>query len=97
MKRGIVTEKQIGVGRVGFSNNIKQQRILGRGGYYFCDFNNIVSTEQIEELVITYLECLSGIILHMRIRFVCLFVLSRTSNFSAIWRLSPLPATGLQI
>jgi hypothetical protein len=29
--------------------------------------------------------------------FVCLFVLSRTSNFSAIWRLSPLPATGLQI
>jgi hypothetical protein len=29
--------------------------------------------------------------------FVCLFVLSRTSNFSAIWQLSPLPATGLQI
>jgi hypothetical protein len=29
--------------------------------------------------------------------FVCLFVLSRTSNFSAIWRLSPLPVTGLQI
>jgi hypothetical protein len=29
--------------------------------------------------------------------FVCLFVLSGTSNFSAIWRLSPLPATGLQI
>jgi hypothetical protein len=28
---------------------------------------------------------------------VCLFVLSRTSNFSAIWRLSPLPVTGLQI
>jgi hypothetical protein len=28
--------------------------------------------------------------------FVC-FILSRTSNFSAIWRLSPLPATGLQI
>jgi hypothetical protein len=26
--------------------------------------------------------------------FDCLFVLSRTSNFSAIWRLSPLPATG---
>jgi hypothetical protein len=26
-----------------------------------------------------------------------LFVLSCTSNFSAIWRLSPLPATGLQI
>jgi hypothetical protein len=25
----------------------------------------------------------------------CLFVLSRTSNFSAIWRLSPLPVTGL--
>jgi hypothetical protein len=30
-------------------------------------------------------------------KIVCLFVLSRTSNFSAIWRLSPLPATGLQI
>jgi hypothetical protein len=29
--------------------------------------------------------------------FVCLFVLSRTSNFSANWRLSPLPVTGLQI
>jgi hypothetical protein len=29
--------------------------------------------------------------------FFCLFVLSRTSNFSAIWRLSPLPVTGLQI
>jgi hypothetical protein len=29
--------------------------------------------------------------------FVCLFVLSRTSNFSAIWRLSQLPVTGLQI
>jgi hypothetical protein len=27
---------------------------------------------------------------------VC-FILSRTSNFSAIWRLSPLPVTGLQI
>jgi hypothetical protein len=29
--------------------------------------------------------------------FVCLFVLSRTRNFSGIWQLSPLPATGLQI
>jgi hypothetical protein len=29
--------------------------------------------------------------------FVCLFVYSRTSNLSAIWRLSPLPVTGLQI
>jgi hypothetical protein len=29
--------------------------------------------------------------------FVCLFVYSRTSNFSAIWRLSPLPVTGLPI
>jgi hypothetical protein len=28
---------------------------------------------------------------------VCLFVLSRKSNFSAIWRLSSLPVTGLQI
>jgi hypothetical protein len=28
---------------------------------------------------------------------ICLFVYSRTSNFSAIWRLSPLPVTGLQI
>jgi hypothetical protein len=28
---------------------------------------------------------------------VCLFVLNRTSNFSAIWRLPPLPMTGLQI
>jgi hypothetical protein len=28
---------------------------------------------------------------------VCLLVYSRTSNFSAIWRLSPLPVTGLQI
>jgi hypothetical protein len=27
---------------------------------------------------------------------VCLFVYSRTSNFSAIWRLSPLPVTGLK-
>jgi hypothetical protein len=27
----------------------------------------------------------------------CLFVLSRTINFSAIWRLSPLPVTVLQI
>jgi hypothetical protein len=26
-----------------------------------------------------------------------LFVLSRTSNFSAVWQLSPLPVTGLQI
>jgi hypothetical protein len=30
-------------------------------------------------------------------KLVCLFVLSHTSNFSAIWRLSPLPGTGLQI
>jgi hypothetical protein len=29
--------------------------------------------------------------------WVCLFVYCRTSNFSAIWRLSPLPVTGLQI
>jgi hypothetical protein len=29
--------------------------------------------------------------------FVCLFVYSRQSNFSAIWRLSPLPVTGPQI
>jgi hypothetical protein len=29
--------------------------------------------------------------------FVCLFVFSRMSNFSAIWRLSPVPVTGLQI
>jgi hypothetical protein len=29
--------------------------------------------------------------------FVCLFVYSRTSSFSAIWRLSPLPVTWLQI
>ena len=29
--------------------------------------------------------------------FVCLFVYSRLSNFSAIRRLSPLPVTGLQI
>jgi hypothetical protein len=28
---------------------------------------------------------------------VCLFVYSHTSNFSAIWLLSPLPVTGLQI
>jgi hypothetical protein len=28
---------------------------------------------------------------------ITLFVLSRTSNFSAIWRLSPLPLTGLQL
>jgi hypothetical protein len=28
---------------------------------------------------------------------VCLFVYSHTSNFSAIWWLSPLPVTGLQI
>jgi hypothetical protein len=28
---------------------------------------------------------------------ICLFVYSHTSNFSAIWRLSPLPVTGLQI
>jgi hypothetical protein len=27
----------------------------------------------------------------------CLFVLSRMSNFSAIWRLSPLPVIGLEI
>jgi hypothetical protein len=30
-------------------------------------------------------------------RFVCLFVLSRPCNLSAIWRLSILPVTGLQI
>jgi hypothetical protein len=30
-------------------------------------------------------------------KFVCLFVYSHTSNFSAIWWLSPLPVTGLQI
>jgi hypothetical protein len=29
--------------------------------------------------------------------FACFFVLSRTSNFSGIWRLSPLPVSGLQI
>jgi hypothetical protein len=29
--------------------------------------------------------------------FFGLIVYSRTSNFSAIWRLSPLPVTGLQI
>jgi hypothetical protein len=28
--------------------------------------------------------------------FVCLFAYSHTSNISAIWRLSPLPVTGLQ-
>jgi hypothetical protein len=28
---------------------------------------------------------------------ICSFVLSRTSNFSATWQLSILPATGLQI
>jgi hypothetical protein len=28
---------------------------------------------------------------------VCLFVFSRMSNFPAIWRLSPVPVTGLQI
>jgi hypothetical protein len=35
------------------------------------------------------------VILTYRLRFiVCfLFVLTRTSNFSAIWRLSPLPVT----
>jgi hypothetical protein len=32
-----------------------------------------------------------------KLMFVCLFVLSLTSNFSAIWRLSTLPVTGLQI
>jgi hypothetical protein len=32
----------------------------------------------------------------VKVLFVCLLVLSRTSNFSAIWRLSPLPVTGLQ-
>jgi hypothetical protein len=31
------------------------------------------------------------------VRFVCLFVYSHTSIFSAIWWLSPLPVTGLQI
>jgi hypothetical protein len=29
--------------------------------------------------------------------FVCLFVYSHTSNYSAIWRRSPLPVTGLHI
>jgi hypothetical protein len=29
--------------------------------------------------------------------FFCLFIYSCTSNFSAIWRLSPLPVIGLQI
>jgi hypothetical protein len=29
--------------------------------------------------------------------FVCLLVYNHTSNFSAIWWLSPLPVTGLQI
>jgi hypothetical protein len=29
--------------------------------------------------------------------WICLFALSRTSNLSAIWRLSPLQVTGLQI
>jgi hypothetical protein len=33
----------------------------------------------------------------MLVLFVCLLVYSRTSNFSAIWRLSPLPVSGLQI
>jgi hypothetical protein len=32
-----------------------------------------------------------------RKKFVCLFVYSHTSSFSAIWWLSPLPVTGLQI
>jgi hypothetical protein len=31
------------------------------------------------------------------VNFVCLLVYSRTSNFSVIWRQSPLPVTGLQI
>jgi hypothetical protein len=29
--------------------------------------------------------------------FICVLVLNRTSNFSAIWRMSPLLVTGLQI
>jgi hypothetical protein len=32
----------------------------------------------------------------LRIADFDFFVLSRTSNFSAIWRLSPLPVTGLK-
>jgi hypothetical protein len=38
-----------------------------------------------------------GFIFGMVCLFVCLFVYSRLSNFSAIRRLSPLPVTGLQI
>jgi hypothetical protein len=29
--------------------------------------------------------------------YVCLIVYSHTSNFSAIWWMSPLPVTGMQI
>jgi hypothetical protein len=36
-------------------------------------------------------------VVEMRIWFICFFVFSRTRNFSAVWRLSPLPVTGLQI
>jgi hypothetical protein len=35
--------------------------------------------------------------LHNKRIFVCFFVYSRLRNFSATRRLSPLPATGLQI
>jgi hypothetical protein len=35
--------------------------------------------------------------LRRKILFVCLFVYSHASNFSAIWWLSPLPVTGPQI
>jgi hypothetical protein len=35
--------------------------------------------------------------IYPKIIFICLIVLSRMSNFSAIWQLSPLPVKGLQI
>jgi hypothetical protein len=49
-------------------------------------FAEEVLNKEMLQLMLTY-ACL----------FVCLFVYSRTNNFSTIWRLSPLPVTGLQI
>jgi hypothetical protein len=62
--------------------------------YIACVCDNIQYREKNRE-ILYFLE--ERLCLALGKGFVCLIVFSRTSIFSAIWRLSPLPVTGLQI
>jgi hypothetical protein len=63
--------------------------------YWITALTTIMSTWQSHVTCLLY-YIQSNIICMNDLMIFC-FVYSRTSNFSAIWRLSPLPVTGLQI